>query len=518
MKTAMKAWMGLAAIFLLALAVRAAIAVFVPEIGYLDVIYFDFECARAFARGEYLGGFLHWVPPLYPLLLSLPFRALQEMEVSGRIVSVLLGALTVFPAYGIGRQLAGRKAGLVAALVLALQSFHVDYSVEVSSHAAYTFFFAIAAWLGIRVVRAPGWRRAIAFAAAAGAAYWVRQEVTSLVLFTGAALALREVVRVIRRRDDPKPFAAFGSALAAGAVFAALIFPIVYGTYAKTGRWTLSSKQNASYFAIGRHLNVLTPDRTRILWETRITTMEDYRPLDWRNRAGEYARKWASQLATHLAKNFPRAFGYILLPFAILALIRRRVPDRSGIGDLFFACFIAFNVAILSLFYDSPRLLLSLTPIVAAWTAIGMLEAGAWIKPARIVLIVAILQVPLLVHLPARWGFSLAPSPEEVAGRWIAKHLGAGHTIMDPNGNIAYYACGKPVVLPVASAEDILYYARHRAVPVEILAYRRNAMLRHRAPVVEAIERGDVGGIELVHTIDGDDPVLIYRIGPAGQS
>jgi len=508
----MRTWLVLAAILLLGLAVRAGISVFVPDIGYLDVIYFDFECARAFARGECIGGFLHWVPPLYPFLLSLPFRSIGELEVSGRIVSVFLGALTIFPAYGIGRELAGRTAGMIAALVIALQPFHVDYSAEVSSHAAYTFFFGIAAWLGIRVVRVPGGRRAIAFAIAAGAAYWVRQEVTSLVLVTGAALTLREVARIVRRRSEPRAFAALGSAALAGAVFAALIFPIVCGTHAKTGRWTLSSKQNASYFAAGRHLNVLTPDRTRILWETRITTMEDYRPLDWRNRAGEYVRIWSAQLATHIAKNFPRAFGYTLLPFAILAFLRRRVPGRSGIGDLYLAGFIAFNVAILSLFYDSPRLLLSMTPIAAAWTAIGIMEAGAWVKPARIALVVSILQIPFLVHLPARWGFSLEPCPEKVAGRWIAGNLGEGKTIMDPNGNIAYYAGGKPVVLPVATAEDILYYARHRSEPVEILAYRRSAMLRHRAPVVEAIERGEVEGLDLVHTIDGHDPVHIYRI------
>ena len=69
-------------------------------------------------------------PPLYYLLLHGWTVLLGPGDFAVRSLGALIGALAVLPVYGIGRQLGGRRAGVMAALLLALNPFLVWYSQE----------------------------------------------------------------------------------------------------------------------------------------------------------------------------------------------------------------------------------------------------------------------------------------------------------------------------------------------------------------------------------------------------
>ncbi|MCC7355551.1 MAG: glycosyltransferase family 39 protein, partial [Anaerolineae bacterium] len=74
-------------------------------------------------------------PPLYYLLLHYLTGALGESEIAVRSLSVLAGALLVFPMYGLGRRLVAQAPGLVAALLVALNPFLVWYGQEARMYA-----------------------------------------------------------------------------------------------------------------------------------------------------------------------------------------------------------------------------------------------------------------------------------------------------------------------------------------------------------------------------------------------
>jgi len=63
-------------------------------------------------------------PLLFQTLVSLAFHT-ADPELWGRIAAALLGVLTVLVTYLIGRDLYGRSAGLIAALLLAVMPYHV---------------------------------------------------------------------------------------------------------------------------------------------------------------------------------------------------------------------------------------------------------------------------------------------------------------------------------------------------------------------------------------------------------
>jgi 4-amino-4-deoxy-L-arabinose transferase-like glycosyltransferase len=113
-------------------------------------------------------------PPLYYWLLSGWVRLFGTSEVAVRSLSAFLGVGLVALTFVLGRLLAGRWAGLVAALLAAIHPFQVYYSQEARMYAllavlsALTFYAALA-WAAADVGRTTRvWAALYVLAAAAG--------------------------------------------------------------------------------------------------------------------------------------------------------------------------------------------------------------------------------------------------------------------------------------------------------------------------------------------------------------
>ena len=87
-------------------------------------------------------------------------------ELWGRVFIALIGVLTVFVVYKLGRLLYDRRVGLVAALLVALMPYHVIVTRQVLLDGPMTLFATIALYLLVRFVLT----RRVAWLYAAGAA------------------------------------------------------------------------------------------------------------------------------------------------------------------------------------------------------------------------------------------------------------------------------------------------------------------------------------------------------------
>jgi mannosyltransferase len=129
---AVPAWLAqpLPWIFLLALAVRLFNLTY-HSLWYDEVVS-TFWAAKPFEEIWKVGLALtqdkH--PPLYYSLLRAWSGVFGGSDFAVRSLGAIIGALAVFPIYGIGRRLGGELAGLLAALLLALNPFLVWYSQE----------------------------------------------------------------------------------------------------------------------------------------------------------------------------------------------------------------------------------------------------------------------------------------------------------------------------------------------------------------------------------------------------
>lgn len=118
-------------------------------------------------------------PPLHFWLVWGWIRLVGESEFAVRALAAAVGTLTVAAVYVLGARLAGRRTGLVAALLTALARFHLQWSQDLRMYALGGLLAVLATYLLVRWIH--GWAGVPRGAAVAGAGWG------TLVLYTVAA-------------------------------------------------------------------------------------------------------------------------------------------------------------------------------------------------------------------------------------------------------------------------------------------------------------------------------------------
>jgi 4-amino-4-deoxy-L-arabinose transferase-like glycosyltransferase len=90
-------------------------------------------------------------PPLYLWLLHAWLRLVGESEFAVRYLSLIGGVLTVALCYVVARRLVGRRAALLATLLLATARYHIWWSQEARMYVWATFFVLLSTYYLIRL-------------------------------------------------------------------------------------------------------------------------------------------------------------------------------------------------------------------------------------------------------------------------------------------------------------------------------------------------------------------------------
>jgi 4-amino-4-deoxy-L-arabinose transferase-like glycosyltransferase len=129
------------------------------------------------------------LPPLYPLLLSLCSLVGLKSFFAHRIWSAILGASAVALAAVVGRDIAGRRVGLIAAFVVAFYpNLWMPEGLGMSESIS-PVLVLIVLWAAYRMWRSPSWVRAGVLGLAIGFAALARDELILLVAFILLPLA-----------------------------------------------------------------------------------------------------------------------------------------------------------------------------------------------------------------------------------------------------------------------------------------------------------------------------------------
>jgi 4-amino-4-deoxy-L-arabinose transferase-like glycosyltransferase len=146
-------WRTASWLFLLALAVR------IPFLFLADNNGTDAWARYLIARS--------WLenPRQLPSEVWLPFHfwllgaalLMRNSELSARLLTVLFGAFTVFPYWGMLRRVFDPRVAFWSALLFALFGFHIGYSVTTSSEAPTIFFLVLGFYAWVRFFLGDGW-------------------------------------------------------------------------------------------------------------------------------------------------------------------------------------------------------------------------------------------------------------------------------------------------------------------------------------------------------------------------
>ena len=193
-------------------------------------------------------------PPLYYVLAWGWSKALGTAQDDLRLLSAIFGTLTVPAAFLAARQLCSRRAGLIAAALVATNPFLIWYSQEARSYALMVMFATIGLFVFARARRAPTvtnlalWAltSALALLSHYFAVFAIVPEgillvattrpraraVAALAATTGVALALAPLAAVQQSGRSASPFASVGIAERAWQIpvhFAASVEPPILG-------------------------------------------------------------------------------------------------------------------------------------------------------------------------------------------------------------------------------------------------------------------------------------------------
>jgi mannosyltransferase len=164
-RTRLQAWGPLAALLVLAAALRLStldLQSFWYDEAYtpVHVLHASFSATlRAMMHSENS-------PPLWYLIEWVDYRVLGSGEFALRLPSALAGVATVPVAWAIGQELAGRRAAIIAAALLAVNPLFVWYSQEARAYGLFVLTASLALLFFLRAERNPTPRRMAAFAAA----------------------------------------------------------------------------------------------------------------------------------------------------------------------------------------------------------------------------------------------------------------------------------------------------------------------------------------------------------------
>ncbi|MEK7816932.1 MAG: glycosyltransferase family 39 protein, partial [Actinomycetota bacterium] len=136
--------------------------------------------------------------PLFPLITAGLGKLTGDFVLSAYIMVIIFGTLLLAPAYLLARDLAGGRAGLMAAALVGAMPLFVDYSSRLYSESVYVFFLLLALAAGYRILQ-DGSRYAWAALAgfSLGLAYLANP---SAVFYLAALLVLLAGAAVVKHR------------------------------------------------------------------------------------------------------------------------------------------------------------------------------------------------------------------------------------------------------------------------------------------------------------------------------
>ncbi|MFP6656225.1 MAG: glycosyltransferase family 39 protein [Myxococcota bacterium] len=460
---------GLAGVLLVALAIRA-FAWTQTAVLFNDGPIF-LALAEAIGEGNWAAVLAHPYHSLYPALIALVATFGVELEAAAIAVSIGGGLTAVAALYWFVRDFFGREEAWLAAWILALHPWAVDFSSDVMSDGLYLGVFMVAFACLVRLVDRPTVKRALACGVSCGLAYLARPEGGGLLLVSAGLLALRGF-------RDRRSLRALGVPMIA-LFFAGLIVigPYVFGVSRVTGEWTVTQKKSISKLLAdpSRPEIVLERDRERVRLERvgevlplpesaiRIDGPGAKRP----DRSGFGVFDAILRVETTALS----AFRWELMLLALIGVFAGR-SNRNTHRDraimLVMACY--FGLLVLLVWgegYVSRRHALPPFLPLIGYSAVGLKvlwlmgterllgTESAWpfrLRESRI------LGMTVLVSLVLGWGIrDLRPRrhdrvPVRAAAEWLAVHRPGAGPVAAQKLRVAYYAGAKFV--PLLAGDD----------------------------------------------------------------
>ena len=439
--------------------------------------------ARDFIRGQYSKGLSSALHPFYPFLISIFSPGPAHVELTGRLISLIWGTVTLLPVYILVKRAVGQKEATFAALFYCLHPHLIAYSGMLLSEATYWGLLTLSVYLFWTGLREGSLLESMSSSLLLALAYLTRPEAVGylLVFVVWAAIYGGVTKRWIKK-----------IVLITGLIclFFAASFPYLLQIQRETGQWLISKK------ALETQVRYLAVDQTE--HGTQGPSLEKrpvvgQKPFGWVRRLREVANNILRYIP-FTTYHYLKAYSFIFWIFLFFGLIRKRQEGEDLRYEWFLASMVFLHVFSLATFVPSiSRFSLPLIPISLLWAGAGVLALHRFLKrrsvsePAKWITLFIILMV--LIQLPFELRAVRKDREEQrTAGQWLKQNAPLEAIIMSNSPQEAFYAGRDFVVLPPAmpfrkgggpSYQEVMSFAREKGaqyllVNQETPSYNRN--------------------------------------------
>ncbi len=464
----------LAWVLLLAVAIAARLSMLrLDQVVHSDSVWYavmGVNFGRGAGLADWFGRPVTFWSPLYPVVLGLVWRLVADIETAGRLVSLVSGLFCVGLVYVLGRHVYDERTAWLGALLTALVPQLALQSIWMLSEALYTFLVLAAFATMLASFRRAYW--AAATGVLVGLAVLARPEALAYgAVFAAAYLG----AWAVKRR--PSYLVRLAGMVA---LFVVAVAPYAWWLHSVTGVWAITAKGDVNFAVdylgwevVERQHFTLSADGTHIggFEATRFDFFG-------------YALEHPSQVLSHWRETFLQYSSEFFnvgrpwfLPLALLGLLGDRWEEKRGRRWLLVSA--VSPVVGLSLLHADSRFVTPFLPYLCLWCARGSTVLFGWFQsslpgarrwlsswgPGRFGFALSLLLVLWMapLYLADRTsGFDPYNEPLEIkhAGQWIRENYGPGQVIMSRRLQVAFYAEGKLLELPVGDVGAVLKYAR----------------------------------------------------------
>jgi len=348
-----------------------------------DSVHF-MQNAKFFSNGDFSSALGHDYHPLYSLIMAVVYKAIPNMELSGTIVSVLFGTLTVIVFYLIGKKVFDQKVSFVSSIILAFHPYAVRFSADIISESTYFFFFISALGLGYFAITN---RKLLLFALTgicSAFAYLARPEGIGIVIIVASFCAFKDCTKINALWKKK-----LVSILVLVLPF--IFFSIPYLVYIKkeTGHWDLTKKKKLTIVAgldkllSGQNNNGLIEGDSEKKGNSSVH-------INNQKAAERVDLKIHLECVVYIVKRYLSTFHYLLFVFLIIGVISWTRIKQERFFGFYLTAIIVFYLFILyrlgvsymlstgDIYAPSRRHLMSLVILAIFCVGIGIHTTGTW--------------------------------------------------------------------------------------------------------------------------------------------
>lgn len=278
----------------------------IPEWDQLTVDNnYHHHLAQSIANGNIFGDTTYFRAPFYVFCLGLLYAVFGTSLWVGRLFGIAIGIVSVFMTYLLGRRIANKRVGIIAALIHAVYPLTLYFEAELLLDPLFTLLLQIAVYLLIIWLEKKTPHKALAVGLILGLAAITRP--TALVI-----LPLLIIAAIIYRKSIPK-YAIQLSLFVIGSGL--VIIPVFARNLAIANDPVLISSQGGINFYIGNNakadgVSAVLPEPMGHNWQLRQIKFEAEQKAGRELKPGEISSYWASQGWQWIVNN---PFDFIML-------------------------------------------------------------------------------------------------------------------------------------------------------------------------------------------------------------